>query len=157
MLCECSGCAMCEVEEQEQREQVQEEPNYSLHEEVSIGLAGCMNAVAAPLGGLVGVKADRDELLLLLIIILPLDELFMFIKLDDEDEVLLDWPVRCWFSDNMPPARKVPALPPPTVPAAGSPAPRLSRSLLRFDRKPPTVELEPVPELGPPPAALLPP
>lgn len=54
-----------------------------------------MNAVAAPLGGLVGVKADRDELLLLLLmIILPLDELFMFkfIKLDDDEDALLDCP-----------------------------------------------------------------
>lgn len=60
-----------------------------------MGLSGCMNAVAAPLGGLVGVKAERDELLLLLLmIILPLDELFMFkfIKLDDDDDALLDCP-----------------------------------------------------------------
>lgn len=55
-----------------------------------MGLAGCINAVAAPLGWLVGVNADKDELLLLLIK-LPLDELF--IKLDDEDEALLDVPV----------------------------------------------------------------
>lgn len=53
-----------------------------------MGLAGCINAVAAPLGWLVGVNADKDELLLLLLIKLPLDE--MFIKLDDEDEALLN-------------------------------------------------------------------
>jgi len=64
----------------------------------------------------VGVKAESEELLLLFWIKLPLDEfvcvLVFIIKLDDEDEALLDVPHVSWlFNDNMPPARKVPALP----------------------------------------------
>jgi len=97
-----------------------------------MGLAGWMKAVAAELGGLVGVNADSEELLLLLTR-LPLDELFrlMFIRLDDDDEAL-ELPVS-WASKPPPPppAKKV-ALPP-----AEDIEPRLRRSPPRFERKPP--------------------
>lgn len=103
-----------------------------------MGLAGWIKAGAAELGGLVGVKADSDELLLLLTR-LPLDELFrlMFIRLDDDDEAL-ELPVN-WES-RPPPARNV-ELPPPTPAVVIDP--RLSRSPPKFDRKPPAAFPDP--------------
>lgn len=115
-----------------------------------MGLAGCINAVAAPLGWLVGVNADKEELLLLLIK-LPLDELF--IKLDDEDEALLDVPVNWLFKDNIPPATNVPALQAATLLWPNPALPKLSRSLLKFDSKP-AIEPLAMPVLPAPGAAV---